>query len=84
MPFSLVVTAVLILMTCLLIHDGYSQVQAYLITFKFISIFILLFFTVVMLIEQDHTKIVKVFKIEIYACLKELKALWDSVTTRKS
>lgn len=83
MPLSLVVTALLVLLTCMLIHDEYSQVEAFLIVLGVIAILLLLTFIVGVLIERDRTKLIKIFKAEIDACLKELATLLDSITTRK-
>jgi VIT1/CCC1 family predicted Fe2+/Mn2+ transporter len=83
MPLSLVITALLILMTCVLIHDGYSQLHAFLIVLGAIAILLLLIFIVGVLIERDRTELIRMFKAEIGACLKELATLWHSITTRK-
>jgi len=83
MPLSLVVTAILILMTCMLIHEGYSQVEAFLIVLGVMAILLLLAFLVGALIVRDRTELIKMIKAKIDACLKELATLWDFLTTRK-
>jgi hypothetical protein len=70
-------------MTCVLIHDGYSQVDALLIVLGIMAILLLLTFAAGVLIERDRTKLIRMFKAEIDMCLKEFKTFWDSLTTRK-